>query len=74
MTFEIDPSYLQAPAQQGDVQRLRNELARSDERLRAMDRELQRVTVMVEKLYCLRYHEPPPRVKRSIRLDEDGDM
>ncbi len=53
------------------IVQLRKELARSDERLRAMDREMQRVAGMVEKLYELRYHQAPPRVIRSARLDED---
>jgi len=53
------------------VLQLRRELARSDERLKAMDKELQRVAGMIEKLYCLRYHEPPPRVRRSLSIDED---
>ena len=53
------------------VLQLRRELARSDERIRAIDREMQRVAGMIEKLYCLRYREPPPRVKRSLSIDED---
>lgn len=70
MAFVFDTAASNAPAQQGDVERLRRDLVRSDERLRAMDRELQRVAFMLEKLYRLRYHEAPPRVMRSIQLDE----
>ena len=60
-------------ASSSDLQviQLRKELARSDERLKVMDKELQRVAGMVEKLYCLRYHRAPPPVRRSVGLDEE---
>ena len=73
MTFIFGEADLKAPATEGQVSQLRKDLAKSDERLKAMDKELQRVAEMLEKLYCLRYHEPPPRVRRSIRLDEEAE-
>lgn len=54
------------------VIQLRRELARSDERLKVIDREVQRIAVMVDKLYELRYHQAPAPVKRPAWLDEDG--
>ncbi len=68
MTFQFE-----SPAQQGDMLDLRKELARSDERMQAMDRQLQRVAVLVEKLYCLRCDEAARRAKRPLRNDEDSD-
>lgn len=53
------------------VIQLRKELSRSDERLKVMDKELQRLAGMVEKLYELRYHKAPPPVRRSAGLDEE---
>ena len=35
----------------------------SEERLARMERELQRLVYMVEKLYVTRYHTPPPNTK-----------
>lgn len=35
----------------------------SDERLARLERELQRLVYMVEKLYVTRYHTPPPHTK-----------
>lgn len=72
MTFGY--GYSAAPAKEGQVANLTHELAKSDERLRAMDKQLQRVAGMVEKLYELRYHRPPPPVKRSVRLDEEDEQ
>ena len=53
------------------VVQLRRELARSDERLKVMDKEIQRLVGMVEKLYELRYHRAPPPVRRSAGLAEE---
>lgn len=60
-------------ASSSDLQviQLRKELARSDERLKVVDKELQRVAGMVERLYLLSYHRVPPPVRRSIGLDEE---
>ena len=55
------------------VSQLRQELAKSDERLRVIDKELQRVAKMVEKIYELHYHKAPPQIKRSVSLDA-GDF
>lgn len=54
------------------VIQLRKELARSDARLKVIDKEVQRMAGMVEKLYELRYHKSPPPVRRSAGLDEEG--
>lgn len=51
------------------ISQLREELAKSDERIKIIDKELQRVAKMVEKLYELRYHKAPPPIKRSVSLD-----
>ena len=53
------------------VIQLRKEVARSDERLKVIDKEVQRIAGMVEKLYCLRYHKPPPPVRRSAGLGDE---
>ncbi len=73
MTFIFGEADLKAPATEDQVSQLRKDLAKSDERLKAMDKELQRVAEMVAALYELRYHKAPPPVRRSIRLDEEAE-
>ena len=63
MTFGTGPDL--------QIMQLKKQLARSDERLRAIDKELQRVSQMVTELLALRNLKPPPRVQRCVYLDED---
>ena len=53
------------------IMQLKKQLARSDERLRAVDKELQRVSQMVTELLAYRNLTIPPRVKRTVYLDEE---
>lgn len=63
MTFSAGPD--------PQIVQLKKQLSRSDERLRAIDKELQRVSQMVTELLAYRNLKIPPRVKRCVYLDEE---
>lgn len=54
------------------IMQLKKQLSRSDERLRAIDKELQRVSQMVTELLTYRNLTIPPRVNRPVYMDEDS--
>lgn len=65
MTFSMGPD--------PQIMQLKKQLTRSDERLRVIDKELQRVSQMVTELLALRNLKPPPRISHRAFLDEDDD-